>query len=329
MIRDSVGSTRRRPGPFGPARDLLPEAQSIETIRDSEPVSLALERLADSGYDQFPVIDKDNRVVGVFSWKSFGRRMSEIHTQARNLATIPVIHTELDAPRFLDPDTYIDTETDWKLIDYVLVGNTEHLLGVLTLTDIYGRLNDFAEAFVLLFEIEHEIRDLFRDLFPGEAMKQLLAELSDSSGEPEVQAAEALNAIVESDPPLVIDAVAHQRMRGAAVQLNRVARARVRRQEVSSLEDFTFSQYRGVIFDGDHWPRFESVFSRPREFLLIDFERVNALRNDVFHFRRGIGPRDTDRLRRFRDMLRYDRDMYLQQQAEGNSAGNILARHPR
>jgi hypothetical protein len=113
------------------------------------------------------------------------------------------------------------------------------------------------------------------------------------------------------------------------VQLNKVARARARRQEVSSLEDFTFSQYRGVIFDGDHWPRFETVFSRPRDFLQIDFERVNALRNDVFHFRRAIGPRDTDRLRRFRDMLRYDRDMHLQQQAEGNSPGIILARHPR
>jgi hypothetical protein len=49
----------------------------------------------------------------------------------------------------------------------------------------------------------------------------------------------------------------------------------------------------------------------------------------VFHFRRAIGPRDTDRLRRFRDMLRYDRDMHLQQQAEGNSPGIILARHPR
>ena len=42
----------------------------------------------------------------------------------------------------------------------------------------------------------------------------------------------------------------------------------------------------------------------------MDFEKTNDLRNIVFHFRRGITPRDTDRLRRFRDKLRYNRDLY-------------------
>jgi hypothetical protein len=42
-----------------------------------------------------------------------------------------------------------------------------------------------------------------------------------------------------------------------------------------------------------------------------DFGEVNELRNIVFHFRRGIIPKDTDRLRRFRDRLRYDRELYV------------------
>lgn len=37
---------------------------------------------------------------------------------------------------------------------------------------------------------------------------------------------------------------------------------------------------------------------------------INDLRNIVFHFRRGVTPRDTDRLRRFRDKLRYNRELY-------------------
>ena len=36
----------------------------------------------------------------------------------------------------------------------------------------------------------------------------------------------------------------------------------------------------------------------------------SKLRNIVFHFRRGITPRDADRLRRFRDKFRYNRDLY-------------------
>ena len=305
--------SRRRPGPFGPARILLPEGQVVQTIRDTEPVASALERLTDSGYGQLPVLDANSRVVGVFSWKSFGRRLGEIHSLHVDFTTLPVIHTELDQPQFLDPDIYIDTETDWRETDYALVGTSARLLGVLTLTDIYGRLNDFAEAFVLLFEIELEIRDLIQDLYPGEALNQLMTELSDASGEPEVQAAQALKELLDGDAPLVTDRAVEKKISFAIGQLTKATKQKARGRSVQALEDFTFAQYRGVIFDADRWPRFEPVFSQPREILLLDFERINGLRNDVFHFRRSIGTRDTDRLRRFRDKLRYDRGLMRKQ----------------
>ena len=45
-----------------------------------------------------------------------------------------------------------------------------------------------------------------------------------------------------------------------------------------------------------------------------NFDWVRRKRNVVFHFRRGITPKDTDRLRRFRERLRYDRELYAKQQ---------------
>jgi len=45
-----------------------------------------------------------------------------------------------------------------------------------------------------------------------------------------------------------------------------------------------------------------------------DFVDINELRNVVFHFRRAITPKDTDRLRRFRDKLSYDRKLLADQQ---------------
>ena len=55
---------------------------------------------------------------------------------------------------------------------------------------------------------------------------------------------------------------------------------------------------------------FEPMFATMRELVDADFSHINELRNVVFHFRRGITPKDTDRLRRFRDRLRYDRELY-------------------
>ena len=52
------------------------------------------------------------------------------------------------------------------------------------------------------------------------------------------------------------------------------------------------------------------MFDTMRELVDADFADINELRNIVFHFRRGITPNDTDRLRRFRDKLRHNRDLY-------------------
>lgn len=320
---------RRRPGPFGPARILLPEGQVVQTIRDVEPVASALERLADSGYDQLPVLDSGGRVVGVFSWKSFGCRLSEIYSLEVDFASLRVVYTELDQPQYLAPDTYVDTETDWKETDCALVGSPDNLLGVLTLTDIYGRLNDFAEAFVLIFEIEHEIRDLFRDLYSSEELLLLMKEVSDSSAEPESRAAEALQRLTEGDCAADVPPAAAKTISYAIGQMTKAARLKARSRTVKKLEDFSFAQYGHVIFDADHWPRFAPVFNQPREILQLDFNAINELRNAVFHFRRGIGPRDTDRLRRFRDRLRYDRELLRSQPLDSDSPAPIMQLRPR
>ena len=83
---------------------------------------------------------------------------------------------------------------------------------------------------------------------------------------------------------------------------------------LSQLEEFTFNQYSSFICSKNNWPLFEPLFDARRDLILSDFKRINELRNIVFHFRRGITPKDTDRLRRFRDKLRYDRELYAKRQ---------------
>lgn len=301
---------RHRPGPFGPARILLPEDQKVETIRDTETTAFALERMIDTGYSQLPVVNADNEIIGVFSWQSFGKRMSEIHTLKTDLQTLAVKDTDLARPQFLDPELYIDTETDWSKIDHVLIGDKRNLLGVLTITDVLGRLNDFAEAFVLLYEIEHEIRDLILDVYPEEELTKVFEGLSKKGETPEEAAATGLQQLIEGDAPPIADKKLTKTIQFAANLLQRAGQTR----PITDLKDFTFAQYREVIFNKEHWPRFEALFGSPRDLLNIDFEKINDLRNIVFHFRRGITPRDTDRLRRFRDKLRYDRDLFTSKQ---------------
>lgn len=70
---------RRRPGPFGAAWALLPKDQQPLVLDGSTPASDAIERLVDNGFSQLPVADKTGRIIGVFSWKSFGKRVADIY----------------------------------------------------------------------------------------------------------------------------------------------------------------------------------------------------------------------------------------------------------
>lgn len=291
---------RKRPGPFGPAWALLPKDQQPLKLDGSTLAGSALERMVDNGFSQVPVTDKTGRIIGVFSWKSFGKRVADLHATTIKPTELP-IREAMEPARFIDREVYIDTETDWGDIDHVLVGTDAELEGILCISDVFGRLTDFAEAFVLLYEIEHEIRDLIHDVYNDAELKQVLEAMMASTNRPAIEVVTELRQVIEERG--AIPAV------GKAIKLLRAGSD----GRLENLEDFSFSQYRSLICCEANWSRFEPVFDTMRELVNADFAEVNDLRNIVFHFRRGITPKDTDRLRRFRDRLRYDRELYAKE----------------
>ena len=272
---DIHDGSKRRPGPFGPAWALLPKEQQPLLLDGSTLASNAIERLIDNGYSQIPVTDKAGRIIGVFTWQSFGKRVSDLSGTTIKPVELP-IREAMEPARFIGREVYIDTETDWGDVDYVLVGSDENLIGVLCLCDVFGRLNDFAEAFVILYEVEHEVRDLIRDVVDEAGLAELISRMQ---------------LPPNNKPP-------------------------------KAIEEFTFNQYKSLICTKANWPAFEPVFDTMRELVDADFGEINELRNVVFHFRRSITPKDTDRLRRFRERLRYDRELYAKQKAMSAAAAS-------
>lgn len=299
---------RQRPGPFGPAWALLPKDQQPLVLEATTPAGNALERMVDNGFSQVPVKDRAETIVGVFTWQSFGKRVMDLHAAKIDPTELP-IREAMEPARFIHPEVYIDTETDWGNIDYVLVGVPDKLVGILGISDVLGRLNDFGEAFVLLYEVEHEIRDLIHDLYNDAELREVLEAMTVSANRDAVQVVDELKSVLEGQTPK-IPAV------GKAIRLLRSGIT----GQLQTLEQLTFAQYRTLICCEANWPRFEPVFDSQRELLNADFADVNELRNVVFHFRRGITPKDTDRLRRFRDRLRYDREIHANHLAKQAAA---------
>src|SRR6185437_17109897 len=124
-IQQLASASRRRPGPFGPAWALLPKDQQPLVIDDDLPAYDAIERMVDSNYSQLPVQNGDSRIIGVFTWRSFGKRAGDLRKTSIKPIELPV-REAMEPARFIEPEVSVDTETDWGDIGYVLVGDDGH-----------------------------------------------------------------------------------------------------------------------------------------------------------------------------------------------------------
>ena len=167
-----------RPGPFGPARDLIPKNQELYTAPMEDSCASTLLMMAEQQYSCIPITVSGtvDRIVGVFSYESFCSRIVKGQWGKQDPRQLPVKEC-MESARFIAPETYIDTTVDWSVQEAVLVGTPDELLGILTISDVWAALNDFAEGFVLLYEIERDLRRLIsRQL--GERLESFLAELN-------------------------------------------------------------------------------------------------------------------------------------------------------
>lgn len=173
------GSAQRLPGPFGPVKDLLPKEQVIERVRHDESVASALERMADNDYSQLPV-ERDGEVVGLFSWRSFGCVVGRPPVATNGPVEIPEIAVSqcIVQARFIGPEAFIDTGIDWTDQDCVLVGSPTELIGLLAIYDVVGRLQDFGEAFFLIHETEHLLRDMLTEAVGATRLAEMLATMT-------------------------------------------------------------------------------------------------------------------------------------------------------
>lgn len=264
MSETCSNDTPLRPSPFGPARVLLPENQQVICIPSSTAVSDAVRMLINANFSQVPVLDQNKRIVGVFSYRSLGERVYELQDKIA-LSTLPVSEC-LEPAKFLGPDDYIDTSNvvDFYEDDYVIVGTPDNVSGILSVADVFIRLNDFAEAFVLLHETELGLRRLIEHNLGPEGVSAALEAVNTRN----------LQQGMHGRPLMTIEDC-----------------------EFHHYIDLVTSKSNWPVFE-------KSFPTATRELINRELLLVNNIRNDVVHFRRQITRADTVVLKRFRDRLK-------------------------
>ncbi len=144
---------------FHRVNSLLPDEQEIVSVAPGAMVTEALELMSRHGFSQLPVMVGD-AVIGVFSYRSFARRVAQLGRIDLERLEVDDCIEELDFVRVSD-----EMEELFESLDRdgaVLVGDPDQLLAVATPTDLIRYLYRVTHPFVLIQEIELVLRGLVR-----------------------------------------------------------------------------------------------------------------------------------------------------------------------
>lgn len=152
---------------FFTAGDVLEHAKVAPTepltISRDESVYDALTHMLRNDFDQLPVM-RDDEVVGAVTFKSIARLAKSVPDS--NLEKMSVMGA-------LVSPTYVSVEHDmfelfetFAVEEFVLVGSTDNLDGIITRYDVFHFLKEQFRPFIMIGEIEQCLRTLFEREFP-------------------------------------------------------------------------------------------------------------------------------------------------------------------
>jgi predicted transcriptional regulator len=227
---------------------ILPESQEVATVSSTCTVREAMEKMADGGFSQLPVV-ADGKVIGVFSYRRFAQFIAR--QQADTIDGLGCAPGDLPVEQCMDRFAFAGvTDEMTTVIDAlgrdgaVLVGTPENLHGVLTSIDLVRYLHRVAGPFVLVLEIEMCLRALLERYLGADRIA--------------IAAVEVLSKQYAGKPERI----------------------------PTNLDDMNFGHYRNIVTNPGYWPEFEGVLRGNRIAVGAKLKMVNDIRNDLFHFRR-------------------------------------------
>ncbi|MHC4619375.1 MAG: CBS domain-containing protein [Planctomycetota bacterium] len=159
---------------FHLVKSLLPADQKVVSAPPEMKVADAIELMLEHNYSQLPIV-AGNAVLGVFSFRSLSAGALEMGATGASLGDLPV-------DEFTEELAFVHSSDSWESLldlldrdDGVLVGNRDHLEGILTAMDVLKYLHGIARPFVLLAEIELSLRRIINACVSDEEWAECVA----------------------------------------------------------------------------------------------------------------------------------------------------------
>lgn len=287
-----------------PIHELIKDKSPLLVTRPAEDVSAALTSMFERDYSQLPVVDDDNKPVGMLTTDSIVRACDHLGLPPKKLKVSQAMTQRFDR---------IQPERDlFELLEklagasaVLVVDGTGRLTGIVTDFDTAEYFRRRSESMMRVEDIELSLKDHIRAAFriktADEAAAGQLLDGAIARSTARDDLLKDLKAAIGRDP----QAMAFQK-EGLHLPslIDRVWQAMTDRQSPPAFDDLTMATYVALLTGDDQWSAYARVFhSIDRDAFRLLLDQVRETRNKLAHFRGDLSSEERERLEFVSDFL--------------------------
>jgi CBS domain-containing protein len=278
-------------------RSLLEGRERPIVAKPNERLADAIEQMLKHDYSQLPVVDGEDRLLGIVTSDSILHSVGAFGLQPSELT---VADATLKTSKF-DPDENVAELFDGLRDQYaaVIVDGEGKVLGVVTNFDASEYFRRRAEDMMLVEDIELAIREHVLSAYTSQDGKadtnKLTAAIAKSAG-----ADRSVKDVKGRIKQFVAKYNEFKAQDTASAEHDIIERAfdsAYGSPKTKDFDELTLANYVELLLDPNIWPSYEDVFRIDAKALRRLFNDVRTTRNALAHFRREISATDRSKLK--------------------------------
>ena len=141
--------------------------REVISVNPQDPIERAVTLMLAHDFSQLAVMTGPHNLKGAISWKSIGSRLSQ-GNRLKKVSDAMETAEEVSDTESLSEVTRVVIQHDYV---FVRSSNNKKITGIVTATDLSEQFQSLSEPFLLLGQIENQIRRLIQDVFDVETLR--------------------------------------------------------------------------------------------------------------------------------------------------------------
>lgn len=286
--------------PF-PVQELIVGHQKAVTVRREESIQTALDRMTEHDFTQLPVVDDDDKPLGMVTSDSLLRALRTFDVTPSALG---IVDATVRARLFRPDDDLFDVLDDLSNSYAVLiVDGQEHLIGIVTSYDTTEYFRRRSEDIMLVRDIETLLKDYILAAFTdgaGETDQVALSEAIERITPSEGKSMNAFEQALRRYMELQGDTQQHLDKKHAEIAFTSCL---AKHPTAKPFDRLTLNEYIELFLHKSQWHHYSSTFTIRPDAIRRLLTAIRQTRNDLAHFRDEISPTQRHELRFCMDWL--------------------------